>query len=68
VYSYQGYDQMLFFGRMLAKYQERMSEGLSLRTYEDDYLLTGFDYTKTRENTVPSILTYEDKRWMPWKN
>lgn len=68
VYSYQGYDQMLFFGRMLAKYQERMSEGLSLRTYEDDYLLTGFDYTKTRENTIPSILTYEDKRWMPWKN
>ena len=67
VYSYQGYDQMLFFGRMLAKYQERMSEGVALRTYQDDYLLTGFDYTKTRENTVPSILTYEDKRWLPWK-
>ncbi len=68
VYSYQGYDQMLFFGRMLAKYQERMPEGVALRTYEDDYLLTGFDYTKTRENTVPSILTYEDKRWIPWKH
>jgi tetratricopeptide (TPR) repeat protein len=68
VYSYQGYDQMLFFGRMLAKYQERMPEGMALRTYGDDYLLTGFDYTKTRENTVFSILTYEDKLWMPWKN
>ena len=67
VYSYQGYDQMLFFGRMLAKYQERMPEGIALRTYEDDYLLTGFDYTKTRENTVPSILTYDEKRWIPWK-
>lgn len=67
VYSYQGYDQMLFFGRMLAKYQVRMPDGVALRTYEDDYLLSGFDYTQSRENTVSSILTYEDKRWLPWK-
>ncbi len=66
VYSYQGYDQMLFFGRMLAKYQERMRDGLTLRTYEDDYLLSGFDYTQSRENTVSSILTYEGRRWLPW--
>ncbi len=67
IYSYQGYDQMLFFGRMLAKYNERMPDGMTLRAYEDDYLLSGFDYTKSRENTIPSILTYEDRRWIPWK-
>ena len=67
VYSYQGYDQMLFFGRMLDKYKDRLKDGVALRTYDDDYLLSGFDYTQSRENTISSILTYEGKQWVPWK-
>lgn len=65
VYSYLGYDQMLFFGRMLGKYKEQLKDGIELRKYNDDYLLTGFNYTKSRENKVSSILKFEDSRWVP---
>ncbi|MPR37046.1 ABC transporter substrate-binding protein [Salmonirosea aquatica] len=68
VYSYQGYDQLLFFGRMIGKYNERMKDGIELRKYVDDYLLSGFDYTKSRENSVSAILEYNDTRWVPWPN
>ncbi|WP_165933472.1 ABC transporter substrate-binding protein [Arundinibacter roseus] len=65
VYSYQGYDQLLFFGRMIAKYNERVQTGITMRKYDEDYLLSGFDYTKSRENSVSCILHYEDSRWVP---
>ncbi len=67
VYSYQGYDQLLFFGRMIGKHSERVKDGIELRRYNDDYLLYGFDYTKSRENSVSSLLTYRDARWIPWE-
>ncbi len=65
VYSYQGYDQMLFFGRMLGKYNAQLKDGIVLRKYEEDYLLAGFDFTKSRDNKVSSLLKYEDSRWVP---
>ena len=68
VYSYQGYDQLLFFGRMIGKYNERMKDGIELRKYDEGYLLSGFDYTKSRENAVSAILVYDDSRWVPWVN
>lgn len=67
VYSYQGYDQLLFFGRMIGKYNERLKEGVELRKYDEGYLLSGFDYTKSRENSVSSILEYDNARWVPWR-
>jgi ABC-type branched-subunit amino acid transport system substrate-binding protein len=68
VYSYQGYDQLLFFGRMLSKYKDKLGDGLELRRYDaDDYLLSGFDYTKSRDNQVPFILRYVGGKWEPVK-
>jgi ABC-type branched-subunit amino acid transport system substrate-binding protein len=68
VYSYLGYDQMLFFGRMIGKYNDRMKDGLEMRKYENDFILSGFDYTKSRENSIPPLLKYENSRWIPWDN
>jgi ABC-type branched-subunit amino acid transport system substrate-binding protein len=66
VYSYQGYDQLLFFGRMLHKYKDRLNSGLELRRYDlDDYLLSGFDYTKGRENQIPPVLKFNGSKWEP---
>jgi tetratricopeptide (TPR) repeat protein len=66
VYSYQGYDQLLFFGRMLNKYKDRFNKGIELRRYDqDDYLLSGFDYTQGRENQIPPILKYNGSKWEP---
>ncbi|TKT87446.1 ABC transporter substrate-binding protein [Dyadobacter frigoris] len=64
-YSYQGYDQLLFFGRMLAKYKDGLKKGLEMRRYDDDYLLSGFDFTKSRENQISPILKYSGTKWVP---
>ncbi|GAB3171291.1 ABC transporter substrate-binding protein [Telluribacter humicola] len=65
VYSYLGYDQMLFLGRMMAQYKDRLAEGLKRRQQEEGYLLSGFDFTKSRENQIPPILRHEGSRWVP---
>ena len=64
-YSYQGYDQLLFFGRMLAKYKDGLKRGLEMRKYDDDYLLSGFDFTKSRENQISPLLKYSGTKWVP---
>jgi ABC-type branched-subunit amino acid transport system substrate-binding protein/outer membrane protein assembly factor BamD (BamD/ComL family) len=64
-YSYQGYDQLLFFGRMLAKYKDGLKKGLEMRKYDDDYLLSGFDFTKSRENQISPLLKYSGTKWVP---
>lgn len=67
VYSYQGYDQMLFFGRMLAKHQDKFKDGVSIRKYDEDYLLSGFDFTRSQDNAIPFLLKFEGSRWQPWE-
>ncbi len=66
VYSYQAYDHLLFFGRMLAKYRHKINDGISTRTYAgapENFLLAGFDFRGSRENTVFCIRKYEHGRW-----
>ncbi|WP_138476290.1 ABC transporter substrate-binding protein [Dyadobacter bucti] len=66
VYSYQGFDQLLFFGRMMAKYKDKFSTGLQSKKYGDDeYLLSGFDYTKSNENQITPVLKYNGSKWLP---
>jgi len=64
-YSYQGYDQLLFFGRMLSKYKDGLKRGLEIRKYDDDYLLSGFDFTRSRENQISPLLKYSGTKWVP---
>jgi len=64
-YSYQGYDQLLFFSRMLSKYKDGLKRGLEMRKYDDDYLLSGFDFTKSRENQISPLLKYSGTKWVP---
>ena len=65
VYAMAGYDLMLFYGRMLQRYKDRLKMGMALKKYEDDYLLSGFDYTKTNENQVVPIVKFEDYHFVP---
>lgn len=66
VYSYQGYDQLTFFARMLSKYKDRLPSGLQSRKYgSEEYLLSGFDYTKSNENQITPILRYSGSKWVP---
>ncbi|ACT92398.1 ABC transporter substrate-binding protein [Dyadobacter fermentans] len=66
VYSYQGYDQLLFFGRMLSKHKDKLPSGLQSRKFDsEEYLLSGFDYTKANENQITPVLKYNGSKWVP---
>lgn len=66
VYSYQGYDQLLFFARMLSKYKDKLPDGMQARKYgSEEYLLSGFDYTKSNENQITPVLKFSGSKWVP---
>lgn len=63
VYAMQGYDIVLFFGRMIHKHKTQLRAGLDTSNYSsDDYLLSGFNYQKSNDNQVVPILKIEDLR------
>ncbi|MDB5239444.1 MAG: hypothetical protein JWP57_69 [Spirosoma sp.] len=65
VFAHEGYDMMLFFGRQMAKNGVPFRSRTTLRTdTDDDYLLSGFDYSQTNENQVVPIVKYEGKRFI----
>ncbi|AYQ33365.1 ABC transporter substrate-binding protein [Runella sp. SP2] len=64
IYALQGYDLVLFFGRMLHKYQNQLRNGLDVRSYDDDYLLSGFNYQHSNDNQVVPIIQIDDARWV----
>lgn len=66
VYSYQGYDQLLFFGRMLNQYKSGVKKGIQMRKHTEDYLLSGFDYTKSNDNQMTPVLKHNGGgKWIP---
>ncbi len=67
-YAMQGYDLMLFFGKMLGKYGIRFSQNISKKSYTEGYVLGGYDYTESNENQVVTIVKYENYKLTPTKN
>lgn len=66
VYSYQGYDQLMFFARMLYKYKGKLRDGLqTARLSEDEFLLSGFNFTNSNENQITPVLKYNGSKWTP---
>ena len=63
IFAVQGYDMMLFFGRQLARTNGKLTSRSGFRSDEDDYLLSGFDYTQGNDNQVVPIVKYEDGRF-----
>lgn len=66
VYSYLGYDHLLFFGRKLDKFKNKVGEGITQSRYSDrqGYLLGGFDYRGSRENAIFSVRKYQGNTWV----
>ncbi|KAA6439224.1 ABC transporter substrate-binding protein [Dyadobacter flavalbus] len=66
VYSYQGYDQLLYFARMLNTYKDKFSSGLrSGRNSGQEYLLSGFDYSRSNENQITPVIKFNGFKWVP---
>jgi len=66
IYSYLGYDHLLFLGRKLDKYKEKTGEGIAKTQFSDrvGYLLGGFDFGDSRENTIFTIRRYQHGNWV----
>lgn len=62
-FSAQGYDMLLYFGRQLAKGTIR-TRALLKTDESDDYILSGFDYTKTNDNQVVPIIKFDGSRFV----
>ncbi|WP_148289428.1 ABC transporter substrate-binding protein [Fibrella aestuarina] len=63
VFSAWGYDMLLFFGRQLAK--NALKNRTSLQTEPDnDYVLSGFDYTRSNDNQVVPIVKFDGARFI----
>ncbi len=59
IFVCQGYDQLLFFGRQIAKRGTPLKNWATMRTEpEEDYVLSGFDYTKNNENQIVPIVKF----------
>jgi len=62
-FAAQGYDMLLFFARQLARGDIR--EKTLLRTNEDDdYVLSGFNYTRSNDNQVVPIIKFDGTRFV----
>jgi ABC-type branched-subunit amino acid transport system substrate-binding protein len=64
IYALQGYDALLFFGRMMHKYRNQLRNGLDAKVYADDYLLSGFNYQRSNDNQVVPIVQMDDMKWV----
>ncbi|WP_229317095.1 ABC transporter substrate-binding protein [Larkinella sp. C7] len=64
MYAYQGYDMLLFFGRMLARTRGQITNRSQLKAApEEGYLLSGYDYTASNDNQVVPIVKYDGTRF-----
>ncbi|WP_229376779.1 ABC transporter substrate-binding protein [Fibrella aquatilis] len=62
VFVAQGYDLMLFFGRQLAKGSLKNRANL-VTSPDDDYVLSGFDYTQSNDNKIVPIIKFDGARF-----
>lgn len=62
VFVAQGYDLMLFFGRQLAKGNLKTRTSL-ITSPDDDYVLSGFDYTLSNDNKTVPIIKFDGARF-----
>jgi tetratricopeptide (TPR) repeat protein len=65
IFASEGYDMMLFFGRQMARNGIPFRTRMNMRTdAENDYILSGFDYTQSNENQVVPLVKYEGGRFV----
>lgn len=63
VFAAWGYDMLLFFGRQLAR-NTLKSRTTLLTTPEEDYVLSGFNYTQSNDNQIVPIIKFDGTRFV----
>jgi ABC-type branched-subunit amino acid transport system substrate-binding protein len=60
-YAFAGFDLVYFFGKMLKDGKDIFKLNIESGAYEDDYLLSGFDFSgKIKENAIVPIVKYKN--------
>lgn len=65
IYSYQGYDLMVYFGHMLAQHGTQFSVDLHRAPIAKAPTLSGFDYTNSNINRFVNLLKFEQSKLVP---
>ena len=61
IYTYKGYDMMLFWGRQLAKYKQNYLDMITIKPIDEDFLVSGFNYGLVpNENAAFTITTIQN--------
>jgi hypothetical protein len=63
IYAAQGYDMVLYYGRLLHKYKDKLRDGLNAQTLIKDSLTAGYDFVMSNENQVVPILKFDGTRF-----
>lgn len=63
-YAYQGYDMLLFFGRMLARNRGQLPARSTMVSDTSDYMLSGFSYINSNGNQIVPIVQYDEGRFV----
>lgn len=61
IYTYKGYDLIIFWGRQLAKFKQGYLDMISIRPSDEDFLVTNFNYSIVpNENVAFTITTIQN--------
>jgi hypothetical protein len=64
-FSMQGYDMVLFWGRMLSKNIINLRKGLNQRAFQENMTLGGYDYRNSQDNQIVTITTFQNYKFIP---
>ncbi len=64
-FSMQGYDIVLFWGRMLSKNIINLRKGLNQRAFQENMTLGGYDYRNSQDNQILTITTFQNYKFIP---
>jgi hypothetical protein len=63
IYAAQGYDLVLYYGRLINKYKDKMRDGLNAKSSIKDSLTAGYDFVMSNENQIVPILRFDGNRF-----
>ena len=59
-FAYQGYDLMMYFGKMLQKHGTIFQKGLAVEPFTAGSLCTGFQYSDKQDNQCVPVIFFRD--------
>jgi hypothetical protein len=62
IYSYQGYDMMMFFGKLLGEHGTYFHQALHQQPIKQGVVLSAYNYTGSNDNQYVPLVKFENAR------